>query len=93
MTTDQQIATSDIAAPIRTFISENMRAGATNALNDTDNIFEQGFVTSLFAMRLLEFIEVTFAVEVPDDAITLENFSTVDRMTELVTNLQGTSGD
>ncbi len=89
MTTNDQTMqeAANVSNHIRDFIADNTSKAAE--LGDDDNIFELGFVTSLFAMRLLEFIEVTFDVEVPDESITLTNFSTVNRMTELVQSLRG----
>lgn len=77
---------------IRQFIEQNMSAFKdADELGDTDNIFEKGFVTSIFAMRLLDFIENKFGVQVPDEDITLVNFSSVDRMIGLVGKVRGAS--
>jgi methoxymalonate biosynthesis acyl carrier protein len=53
-------------------------------LGDEDDIFELGFVNSLFAMELVLFIERTFAFELPNEDLTLDNFRTVRAMAELV---------
>ncbi|WP_054948747.1 hypothetical protein [Numidum massiliense] len=75
---------------IREFILENMDVfDETAELCDSDNIFEKGFVSSIFAMRLLHFIEQEFAVDVSDEYIVLENFNCVDNMIRLVTDLKG----
>ncbi len=78
----------DVRDEIRAFVAANMSALADGTLQDSDNIFELGFVTSLFAMQLLDYLETTFGVEVPDESITLANFSSVDRMAELVEELR-----
>ncbi|MCP1311728.1 acyl carrier protein [Paenibacillus tyrfis] len=83
---------SEARALIRQFIEQNMSAFKdADELGDTDNIFEKGFVTSIFAMRLLDFIENKFGVQVPDEDITLMNFSSVDRMIGLVGKVRGAS--
>jgi methoxymalonate biosynthesis acyl carrier protein len=51
---------------------------------DEDDIFKLGFVNSLFAMELVLFIERTFAFELADEELTLDNFRTVNAMAELV---------
>lgn len=81
-------AAADTAATVRTYVRANMTALRDVELHDDDNIFEKGFVTSIFAMQLLDFIESTFGVAVPDDHITLRNFSSVDRMTQMVGELK-----
>lgn len=53
-------------------------------LNDSDNIFELGFVNSLFSMELLNFVESSFDIQISDEELTLENFSTVDNIVRLV---------
>jgi acyl carrier protein len=56
-------------------------------ITETDNIFEIGFVNSLFAMELVMFIEKTFSVTVPNDELRIENFHSAYSMTELVERL------
>ena len=80
------------AGSIRSYVRENMTALHDADLRDDDNIFEKGFVTSVFAMQLLDYIESTFGVEVPDDYITLQNFSSVGRMAEMIGELKDPSG-
>lgn len=46
------------------------------------NIFESG-ATSLFAMELVMFIEESFGVELADDDLEAENFSSVAAMSRL----------
>ncbi len=73
---------------IRQFIIANMNSFEEIELLDSDNIFQSGFVSSIFAMRLLNFIEKEFSVQIPDDDILLKNFSSVDVMNEMVSRLQ-----
>lgn len=56
-------------------------------ISETDNIFQIGFVNSLFAMELVMFIEKTFSVTVPNDELRIENFHSAVSMTELVDRL------
>jgi methoxymalonate biosynthesis acyl carrier protein len=46
------------------------------------NIFESG-ATSLFAMELVMFIEESFGVELADDDLEAENFTSIAAMTSL----------
>lgn len=74
---------------IRDFVIANMSALTEGTLQDSDNIFELGFVSSMFAMQLLEYLETTFDITIPDEDITLANFSSVHRMTAMVQEYHG----
>ncbi len=75
---------------LRNFIKNNMDAFYDDSqLKDDENIFEKGFVSSLFAMRLLTFLEETFSIEVPDDMIQISNFSSIDNAISMVKELNG----
>jgi methoxymalonate biosynthesis acyl carrier protein len=85
-------STTEDRVAIRHFIQANMDAFYDGEeLADTDNIFEMGFVGSLFAMQLLQFIEKEFEVQVADEDIILEHFSSVENMLGLVDKLRGGS--
>ncbi len=74
---------------LRKFIESNMNVFDDDVeLNDDTNIFTSGFVNSIFAMRLLNFLESEYNLEVPDDEIVLTNFSSIDAMHSLVSKLQ-----
>ncbi|WP_086824671.1 acyl carrier protein [Allokutzneria sp. NRRL B-24872] len=57
-------------------------------LTDEQDIFALGFVNSLFAMELVMFIEKAFSVRIPNDELKLDNFRSVDAMTELIARQQ-----
>lgn len=73
--------TSDPRPDLRAFLGTRF---PDVQLDDDDDIFELGFVNSLFAMELVMFIERTFVFELPDEDLTLDNFRTVTAMAELV---------
>lgn len=58
-------------------------------LADEEDIFELGFVNSLFAMELVLFIERTFRFEIPNDDLTLDNFRSIKTMAELIRRQSG----
>ena len=73
--------TDDTPTRIRSFITARFpRAELTDELD----IFELGFVNSLFATELVMFIENTFQITVPNEELTLDNFRTVASMSALV---------
>jgi acyl carrier protein len=55
---------------------------------DGDNIFEMGFVNSLFAMKLVSYIEESFSLQVDNDDLEISNFNSVDRIVEFIQTKQ-----
>jgi acyl carrier protein len=63
---------------ISAFIRENMAIIDGHAvLNDSDNIFELGFVDSMFAMQLVCFVESEFDIKVDNEDLDINNFNSV----------------
>lgn len=48
------------------------------------DIFAMGFVSSLFAMQLVMFVESEFNIQLDDEDLTIDNFRTIERITGLV---------
>jgi acyl carrier protein len=75
---------------IRKYIESNLVVFEDEAVfSDSDNIFQLGFVNSLFAMKLLNFIEKEFDITVDDSDIEISNFSSIDNMMTLIQRKQG----
>jgi methoxymalonate biosynthesis acyl carrier protein len=74
---------TQLRSTIRQFIERNINADEVE-LADGDNIFSLGYVNSIFAMRLLTFIEKQAAITVADEDILLANFCSVDAMLALI---------
>ena len=53
------------------------------------DIFERGYVDSVGVTELLEFLEAEFGVEVPDDWLLSDDFSTVEGIARIVECLRG----
>jgi acyl carrier protein len=56
-------------------------------LTATDDIFQVGYVNSLFAMELVMFVEKTFGVTLPNEELRIDNFRTAAAMSALVERL------
>jgi methoxymalonate biosynthesis acyl carrier protein len=70
---------------IRSFIMSNVLVWEEEVeIADDDNIFKLGFVNSLFAMKLLNYIEKEFSIKVDNTEMNISNFSTVDNICALV---------
>jgi methoxymalonate biosynthesis acyl carrier protein len=61
------------------------------AIPPTQDLFATGLVSSMFAMELVVHLEQTFQVAVVGPDLKLDNFRTVQRMTELVLRLRDAS--
>jgi methoxymalonate biosynthesis acyl carrier protein len=66
---------------IRRFITDRF---PKVSFSDEQDIFEMGFVNSLFAMELVMHIEQTFGLRVPNQELRRENFRSVVAMVELI---------
>jgi len=79
----------ELKEKIRKFIEGNLVVFEDEAeFGDGDNIFEMGFVNSLFAMKLVNYIEEDFGIEVANDDLEISNFSSVDRITSFIAEKQ-----
>ena len=75
----------ELNSKIREYIQSNLVVFDDEAaFSDSDNIFKLGFVNSLFAMKLLNFVETEFNIVVDNDDININNFSSVDNIVSLV---------
>lgn len=73
----------DVKAKVREFLGKFI---AQNEVEDDDNIFQQGLVNSLFAMQLVNYIENEFDVTVNNDELDIENFKSINAITELISS-------
>lgn len=64
---------------IRQFLSCYFTAN----LQDEDDIFQLGFVNSMFAMQLVIFMEKEFGIVIEDEDLEIENFNSVGALARL----------
>lgn len=83
--TQADMTKDEIRQEIRTFLTAHIRQPA---LQDDEDIFAAGYVTSLFAMQLVLFLESQFAVQFKNQDLRLDNFRTVTVMADLVERKQ-----
>jgi methoxymalonate biosynthesis acyl carrier protein len=70
---------------IRQFITGNLDVFEEEGhFTDSDNIFELGVVNSLFAMRILKFVETEFQIQMQEEDMEIENFSSVDNIVKFI---------
>lgn len=80
---------ADAKARIRAFLGKTVR---NFDLDDAADIFESGIVNSLFAVELVAFTEQEFGIIVEDDDLDLDNFRSIDALTQFVGRKMGPTG-
>src|SRR5581483_2744374 len=75
-------------AVLRDYIYQTCLAPGDAGLGDEEHLLANGILDSLGILRLVAFIEETFGVNVPDEALVPENFGTVRRVAALVERLE-----
>jgi methoxymalonate biosynthesis acyl carrier protein len=76
----------DIKQQVRDFVSRFFRG---HDLGDGEDMFSTGFVNSMFAMQLVQFVETTFGITVESDDMEIDNFRSIDAIAALVERKQG----
>jgi methoxymalonate biosynthesis acyl carrier protein len=79
---------SDVESATREFVGRFVRG---HDLGDDEDIFATGFVNSMFAMQLVQFVESQFGVTVESEDLDLENFRSVAAIAALVERKQAAS--
>jgi methoxymalonate biosynthesis acyl carrier protein len=75
----------ELNAKIRAYIQKNMIVYDDEAeFTDEDDIFRLGFVNSLFAMKLINYIEREYGVVIQSEDIRLDNFSSVTNIVHFI---------
>lgn len=73
-------------AQIRAFFERSLQK---SDLSDDENIFAAGLVNSLFAMQLVLFVEREFGFSVDNDDLSIDNFSSINAIANLVERKAG----
>jgi acyl carrier protein len=76
MATDTEIKTR-----VRAFLARFFR---DHQLADDEDIFATGYVNSMFAMQLVQFVEGDFGVAVESEDLELDNFRSVNAIAALI---------
>lgn len=71
----------EIKGKVREFVSRFVRG---HELGDDDDIFATGFVNSMFAMQLVQFVETTFGITCESEDLELDNFRSIGAITRFV---------
>jgi len=75
---------------IRQFIENYMVLPKNEGhFTDSDDIFKMGIVNSLFAMRILNYVEREFSIDVESQDMELENFCSVNNIIKFLESKKG----
>ncbi|MGV2831533.1 acyl carrier protein [Myxosarcina sp. GI1(2024)] len=72
---------NETQARVKTFLSKKIR---NYDLQLDEDIFALSFVNSMFAMQLVLFIEQEFQISIENEDLELENFRTIDSISNLI---------
>jgi acyl carrier protein len=72
---------TDDKQALRDFVGRFMRG---RELRDDEDIFATGYVNSMFAMQLVQFVEQAFEVTVDGDDLDIDNFRSIDALAGFV---------
>lgn len=76
----------DIKPKIREFLARFIR---NHEMQDGEDIFATGYVNSMFAMQLVQFVEQEFAITCESEDLELDNFRSVDALDAFIRRKQG----
>ncbi len=80
------MATTDVAGRIEEFVRTEFSVSPTDGVFGRNvDLFENGYVDSVGVVELLEFIRTEFGVELPDDDLLSDEFSTIDGLAVIIT--------
>ncbi|HLX06245.1 MAG TPA: acyl carrier protein [Thermoanaerobaculia bacterium] len=80
---------NDVQTRLKTFLSRFFRQ---HDLQPDEDIFALGFVNSLLAMQLVNFVEKEFGITVEDEDLDLDNFRTLAAIDALVERKRAAAG-
>jgi methoxymalonate biosynthesis acyl carrier protein len=71
----------EIKKKVREFLNKNK---SMEGIKDQDDLFQQGYVDSLFALQLIMFLEKEFKIRIKNKEIKEDNFRSVEKIAETV---------
>jgi len=83
---DQTQSLPESQVKIKEFLSRFFK---NHDLQPEEDIFALGFVNSLLAMQLVAFVEKEFGIRVEDEDLDLDNFRSIQAISNLVTKKSG----
>jgi methoxymalonate biosynthesis acyl carrier protein len=82
----EETAMDQTQTKIKEFLSRFFK---NHDLKPEEDIFALGFVNSLLAMQLVAFVEKEFGIQVADEDLDLDNFRSIQAISNLVARKSG----
>jgi len=79
----------EIKGLIKAFVSNF----TNKAIEDDTNLFEMGFISSLFGIQLIIYIEKTFEINLALEDISLEKLQTLESIASLIISARSIEGE
>ena len=80
----------EVAERIETFVREHFKVSADDpGFDRTADLFERGYVDSVGFVEMLEFVREEFGVEVPEEDLMSDEFTSIDGMATVIARLSG----
>lgn len=73
-----------IAEQIRVFIREELNPSVTSEIGNSMNLLDAGILDSTAVVELVLWLEETFQLEIDPEALTPDNFATLDAMVAFI---------
>jgi methoxymalonate biosynthesis acyl carrier protein len=77
-----------IKIKLRAFLQKHFR---DYRLKDDEDIFAVGYVSSMFAMQMVLFVEKEFSMTIDNEDLKLDNFRTIEALARLIGRKQGST--
>lgn len=68
------------------FILKEFLDNGSTTISFNDNLIEEGIIDSLAILRLVNFVEVQFSVSIDPEDIIIENFESINTISNLIEN-------
>ncbi len=79
---------------IRSMVESNLNIFTAEVeFSDDDNIFQKGFVDSLFAVQLIAYLEKEFEITIDNEDLDINNFHSVNKMISFVERKRKGNGE
>ena len=79
---------------IRSMVESNLNIFIADIeFSDDDNIFQKGFVDSLFAVQLIAYLEKEFEITIDNEDLDINNFHSVNKMISFIERKRKGNGE
>jgi acyl carrier protein len=70
------------------YVKEDLARGRVSNLKADDDLLSAGILDSLGILQMVAFIEKQFGIQVPDEDVVLDNFCSIDALSNYLDSLE-----